>query len=468
MAKTEPRPAMAAYSAYYHTEGPEDEHELTQVGRGTPCGEYLRRFWHPVGLSAELKDLPKAIRILGEDLVLFRDARGRVGLLELHCSHRGTSLEYGTIEGRGVRCCYHGWLYAVDGQVLETPGEPAGGAYKDRLYHGAYPTLEYKGLVFAYMGPPDKRPAFPIYDTYDLPGYRVVAQGRPDTSDAEPCNWLQLAENNMDPVHTVFLHGLEGRRSDLGEYRPGVDPNGSLERYVDAGVKEWETHVAALRDEFRHHVVEYHEAPGGMFYIHTRRIGEGDLVWVRIADYILPNIDQIPRTLPVEELTEQLPFDAPRTTTWTVPVDDTHTTSFALLYAPEKLNGIRPSRWRLTSPDASTTRTYEDRQREPGDYEAQVSQGPIAVHGREHLAWSDGGVITVRRLLRDGVRAVQQGADPAQVDLARKGVIDTYGQSTILRVPRAAGLEADQALLRETGRKVAAARHAGAPGSVAG
>ena len=140
-------------------------------GPDTPAGEWFRRFWQPVAVSEELIDLPKAIRILDEELVIFRDRSGQVGLLELRCSHRGTSLEFGQIEERGIRCCYHAWYYDVDGKILDTPGEPADSTLKTRLYHGAYPTLEYKGLVFAYMGPPEKRPVFPIYDTFDLPEY---------------------------------------------------------------------------------------------------------------------------------------------------------------------------------------------------------------------------------------------------------------------------------------------------------
>ena len=138
------------------------------MGPGTPAGEWFRRFWHPVFVADELGDLPKAIRILGKDLVIFHDRSGRVGLLELHCSHRGTSLEFGQIEEHGIRCCYHAWLYDVDGAILETPGEPADSTPKDRLCHGAYPTLEYNGLVFAYMGPPDKRPEFPSLDTHGM------------------------------------------------------------------------------------------------------------------------------------------------------------------------------------------------------------------------------------------------------------------------------------------------------------
>ena len=115
-----------AYSGYYHRNRPEEDTELTHVGPGTPGGEYMRRFWQPVIYTEELTDLPVATRILGEDLVVFRDFSGRIGAVEAHCPHRGTSLEYGLVSERGIRCCYHGWLMDVDGTILETPGEPEG------------------------------------------------------------------------------------------------------------------------------------------------------------------------------------------------------------------------------------------------------------------------------------------------------------------------------------------------------
>ena len=113
-----------AYRAYDHRERPEEDAELTHVGPGTPCGEYLRRFWQPIITSEELQDLPRRLRIMGEDLVAFRDKSGAVGLLELHCPHCGTSLEFGLISAKGIRCCYHGWRFDVDGTIFETPGEP--------------------------------------------------------------------------------------------------------------------------------------------------------------------------------------------------------------------------------------------------------------------------------------------------------------------------------------------------------
>src|SRR5215470_10819247 len=180
------------YGGYHHRHVPAEDAELTHVGPDTPCGEYMRRFWQPVCYSDDLKDLPLKVTILGEELVAFRDGAGAVGLLELHCPHRGTSLEFGLVGERGIRCCYHGWLFDVDGAILETPGEPADSTLKDRLCHGAYPVHEHNGLVFAYMGPADKRPPFPLLDTYDLPGYELVAR----VPTVWECNWLQVKENS--------------------------------------------------------------------------------------------------------------------------------------------------------------------------------------------------------------------------------------------------------------------------------
>jgi phenylpropionate dioxygenase-like ring-hydroxylating dioxygenase large terminal subunit len=233
------------YSAYHHRERPAEDEELARVGPGTACGEYLRRFWQPVILASELGDLPRRVRILGEDLVAYRDKSGSIGLLELHCPHRGTSLEFGLIGDRGIRCCYHGWLFDCDGTILETPGEPADSTLKDRLFHGAYPVHEYAGLVFAYMGPPDQQPAFPVLDTYDLPGYRLTARA----PTLWECNWLQVKENSMDPAHLAFLHTLPGSE-------------GFTEDLKELGGWDWM------------------ETPVGMVYIDTRR--QGDRVWVRV------------------------------------------------------------------------------------------------------------------------------------------------------------------------------------------
>src|SRR6266545_3176445 len=183
-----------------------EENELvTRVGPGTRAGEMLRRYWWPVGFTEHVKEKssPTKVRLLGEDFVLFRDGGGRLGLVELHCSHRGTSLEYGRVEDRGIRCCYHGWLYDVNGRCLEQPAEPADSTFKDRIQHPAYKAQEIAGFIFAYIGP-EPAPLLPRYDLFfEESGERVIGAG------TEYCNWLQRAENSVDQTHLVALHAPE-------------------------------------------------------------------------------------------------------------------------------------------------------------------------------------------------------------------------------------------------------------------
>ena len=164
-------------SAYGRTI-PGETVELTHVEAGSPMGELLRRYWQPVAVADELKDLPQRVRILGEDLVVFRSGGGKVGCLDLHCAHRGSSLEFGRIEADGLRCCYHGWLYDTEGRVIEMPCEASGFCERMAVEHSAYPVVEFGGLVFIYMGPPDKKPEFPLYDVFKPPTQDVVLVGK--------------------------------------------------------------------------------------------------------------------------------------------------------------------------------------------------------------------------------------------------------------------------------------------------
>ena len=180
----------------------EENRRLTQTDRGTPAGELLRRYWQPVALSQELPagGAPVRVRILGEDLVLFRDDQGRVGLLGIHCSHRGTDLSYGRIEDGGLRCLYHGWLYDINGRCLEQPGEPGGGEHRDAIRHCAYPCKEIAGAIFTYMGA-GKPPLFPNYEFLNAsPDHLYVAK------IFHECNYQQANEGNIDPVHLSYLH----------------------------------------------------------------------------------------------------------------------------------------------------------------------------------------------------------------------------------------------------------------------
>ena len=257
------------YGGYLQPPTPSENAELTHVERGSTAGELLRRYWQPVALSSDVSELPHAVRMFGEDLVVFRTTAGEVGLLDRHCSHRGTSLEYGIPTDGGIRCCYHGWLFGVDGRVLETPGDPPTNALKDKLCHPAYPVHEYKGLIFGYFGPPNTKSDFPVYDSFEHPGDRMVPY-----YVEYPCNWLQVHENVMDPAHGVFLHTRI-----------------TFTQFADA----W----GEMPD------MAFIETPTGMIYITTRRWE--DKIWVRSADIILPNLAQVghiwktvrnPRNLP--------------------------------------------------------------------------------------------------------------------------------------------------------------------------
>ena len=405
---------MPPFDGYHRRDVPAPDPELTQVGPGTPCGEYLRRFWQPIAFARELTATPLRARILGEDLVVFRDRRGQVGVLHLHCAHRGTSLEYGIPIERGIRCCYHGWVFDVDGRCLETPGEPRGSRLHERVWQGAYPTHEFGGLVFVYLGPPDRRPAFPHYDSYAVPGYTLM----PAAKFVLPCNWLQVKDNSMDPVHTAFLHALSSGYQFTEAF--GVVPE-----------LDWQLTEA------------------GMVYIATRRMG--DLVWVRVCDFMPPNVHQFTRE--IEEANEEKPASRPVIIRWAVPNDDTHTTNFELAQV-DAAWGLSAEQVAQPGFGQSNDRPYDERQRFPADYDAQSSQRPIAVHALEHLASTDRGVIMLRRIVRDGIRAVASGKDPQGTQWADGQVIPTFTQDLVVKVPPDPDPEKDRHVLRATGRSV--------------
>jgi phenylpropionate dioxygenase-like ring-hydroxylating dioxygenase large terminal subunit len=409
------------FGGYYHRALPQEDAELTHVGPDTPGGEYLRRFWQPVCFSDELKDLPHRVKMLGEELVVFRDQSGEIGLLELHCPHRGTSLEFGLVGAKGIRCCYHGWLFDCDGAILETPGEPADSTLKDKLFHGAYPTREAHGLVFAYMGPPDEQPAFPVYDSLVRPGYRVI----PGRKYFYPCNWLQIQDNTMDPAHTAFLHTIVSGAVFTEEF--GVLPE-----------------------------LDFLETPIGMIYVATRRVG--DNVWARMVEIVQPNLQQV---APIWETGRaERAFSGPMMSRWLVPMDDTSTMFIELRHVSEA-DDVTPAWWadrEQMLPGQIAMETYEEGQRHPGDFEAQVSQRPIAVHGLEHLSATDRGIGMFRNQLRRGIRAVRGGQDPIGMRRDDGAVIATYCNNTVLHMPpAAAGEAADKKMMREAGMRLAKA-----------
>ena len=423
---------LVPYGAYHMRGEPGPDDDLVRAGPGTPMGEYLRLFWQPVCLSQELTELPKAITIMGEKLVAFRDRGGRVGVLQRHCPHRGASLEFGIVQKSGIRCSYHGWLFDVDGRVLETPCEPAGSPRKDTVMNGAYPAFEREGLVFAYMGPPERRPTFPEYDSYTLPaGTRLVA-----FSNVYPCNWLQVCENIMDHMHTAVLHNnmtVEGVDA-------AVAAGTSLAGFGDMPTMLWQT----TRNG------------NAMVFVAARRLPE-DRVWVRITEMVLPNYVQIGSLAPTAS---KYRHSTTSLTRWHVPVDDENMIIFGWRHFNSEVdpeNLTRPQDCGVDKIDflvgQTGNRTYEEGQRAPGDWEVICSQRRIAVHRLEHPGTSDTGVARYRRLLREAI-AGKTGADtsfhPEMGDS-----IHQYAQDSVLHVaPRPGG--DDKALLLEINKRLLA------------
>ncbi len=407
------------FGGYFVRPSPLSDEDMLRVGQGTPGGEYLRRFWHPIAMVEELKDRPMPIRVMGEDLVLFRDLSGRVGLLHRHCSHRGTSLEFGRIAERGIRCCYHGWHYDIDGTILDTPGEPENSRLKNALCHGAYQTREFWGLIFAYMGPPEETPAFPILDTFNYPdGNKLVPYKL-----QQPSNWLQSHENGIDSIHSAFLHAGYGL-----SFTPVF---------------------SALP------TIDFFETPIGVLGIAVRRWKEN--LYVRASDVYVPNLAQFGSGTINGEY-EKFAFVS-WTTRWTVPIDDVNCWTIGLRHINRVMDPLGESDLsqigfeKVDLPGQTGDRSYDERQREPGDYDAQVSQGAIANHTRENLGTTDRGIAMLRRQLRANIEALAKGVKPALPRFDGDST-PTYIHEIVLRVPPQPGGD-DMALRQAFGREVA-------------
>ena len=355
---------------------------LTEVGPGTPGGEFLRRYWHPVAISTDVTTRPQQVRVLGEDLVLFRDKAGRPGLLYPRCMHRGTTLYYGKVEERGIRCCYHGWLFGVDGTCHEQPCEPEGGLHKDTARQPWYPLQELYGLVFAYLGPPDRMPVLPRYDILEdlKPGHQYHHFGGSFFGFADfvpehptvPYNWLQIYENIMDPFHVYILHSTFSNVQFVEGFK--VMPK-----------------------------VDFEYAPAATVYHAKRELPDGRKM-DRVSAAMLPNIAAVPSI--------DLSPGRSNSMQWFVPVDDTHWIGFMVTASDKReFAGGFP----IYNGKTWTQATEQERQDFPSDFEAQMGQGPINLHSEEHLATSDKGVAMLRRLLTQQIKVVQEGGDPQGV-----------------------------------------------------
>jgi len=425
------RQAYAGYHLRHDRSRAEVDVELTHCGPGTPMGEYMRRFWQPVCLSEELTDVPKAIRIMNEDLVAFRDRGGRVGVLDRHCPHRGASLEYGIVQPRGIRCCYHAWQFDVDGSILEMPCEPPASRMKENLYTGAYPAFERHGLVFAYMGPPEEKPDFAEYDPFHLPADgRLVA-----FSNVYPCNWLQVHENLVDHFHAATLH------------------NNMTVASVDQSVSEG----ASLGEGFRTMPLVRWEPTrdgNGMVFAAGRRVDD-ERVWIRITEMTLPNLVHTSSVAPSAAEQRHTTVGMTR---WHVPVDDENMISFGWRHFNDEIDPAHFGREEECGIDRVDfligqvgDRSYREGQLAPGDFEAITSIGAIAPHGLEHPGSSDVGVYMCRNLLRKAARGETPPDSTRDTARAAGDTLPIYSSDSVLRLPRRDDTD-DAELLMSTAR----------------
>jgi phenylpropionate dioxygenase-like ring-hydroxylating dioxygenase large terminal subunit len=360
--------------------------ELVHVGPGTPLGELMRRYWHPVAISGELGGRPQKIRILGEDLVLFRDSAGHAGLITPRCIHRGSPMIYGRVEERGIRCAYHGWLFDTQGRCLDQPCEPRGGVAKDKFRQPWYPVEERYGLVFAYMGPPEKKPVLPRWEAFEnigpdekiSPDSAAFSVGGDESVSLIPWAWMQDWENTMDPYHVSILHtAFSG---------PQFSPN------------------MAVTPET---VWKYSDI--GMFYSSYRKLPDGREV-DRVTHVVMPNIRSVPNVA--------LSHGEAESMGWLVPVDDNNHRTFHITRMPKSHQGV-PLVTAPTWPDNKkwSEMTEDEQWLTPGDWEIQSGLGEngVTLHSAERLATSDEGVVMLRRLLKKQIKVVQAGGDPIGV-----------------------------------------------------
>ena len=352
----------------------EENEILTRVGPGTPAGELLRRYWHPVAIAAELpEDNPvKFVRILGEDLVLFQTKKGELGLLHDRCSHRGTSLSYGSVDERGLACAYHGWLYDIRGNCLDVPSEPADSAFCRSIKHKAYPVQKLAGLYWAYFGP-QPAPAIPKYDVWARTDGWHWLRALPQLD----CNWLQAMENSVDTAHLHILH----QELVTDGFKVESTTRGTIDNLAKFDVEEFD-HGLLKRRVFKDGTVEEHPL-------------------------LFPTVLRQANRTQIR-----------------VPIDDTHTWIVYVHFVPDSAE----SRANKDDVPVSYRKPYKNpsgvlhpyakfrlNEVDAQDFMAWETQGPILDRTRERLAGSDRGVVMYREMLRREIQKVERGLDPMNV-----------------------------------------------------
>src|SRR5919198_6073583 len=375
----------------------QDNELLTRVGPGTPMGDLLRQYWLPLLVSEEVAERdgnPLRVRVLGENLIAFRDSDGQIGLLGENCPHRGAALFFGRNEACGLRCVYHGWKFDTRGQCVDMPNEPPESNFKDKVHHLAYPCVERHGVIWTYLGPLQTPPKLP-----DLEWSLVPASQRYISKRYEECNWAQALEGGIDSSHSGFLHSHLFEDQDGPEFRKGMD----------------------IKKRDKHPRFEVVDTDYGVL-VGARRDADNDHFYWRITQFLMPFHTMIP------------PYGVSPTISghaW-VPIDDENTMSWTVTWHPLRplnkqelermrngwglhlgLDTLAPetseagSGWRPKAHKGNDYLLDYERQRTkeftglPGvaiqDQAMQESMGPIYDRSKEHLGASDTGIIQVRR-----------------------------------------------------------------------
>lgn len=383
---------------------------ITRIGPRTGAGALMRRYWQPAALVDELTgNRPvKPITLLGESLVLFKDDRGRYGLIDRSCPHRGTDLAYGRLEDGGLRCAFHGWLFDVEGKCLQTPAEPEGSNLCANIRQKAYPVVERSGILFAYMGP-GAPPAFPHFDCFVAPDTHTFAfKGMID------CNWLQSLEVGIDPAHTSFLHRFFHDEDPADQY-------GKLFRDKSS---DSDLPMTKIMREFPRPRIEVEQTSYGMRIATLRQISDANM-HIRITNLMFPNAFIIPMS---REMT---------ITQWHVPIDDTKHYWYAIFTSftkPVDKAHMRDQRLKLYQlpdyiPNKNKSNDYgfdpheQEHETFTGmgadinvhDQWACESMGTIQDRTREHLGQQDKAITTYRRLLCQAIEDAKNGGRPLMV-----------------------------------------------------
>jgi len=382
---------------------------LTQTDPGKPCGEMMRRYWQPVALAEELygADGPLPVRILGEDLVLIRDDQGRIGLLGLHCSHRGADLSYGRLEDGGLRCLYHGWLYGVEGRCLDQPGEPPGSKFCEKVRHLAYPCQERGGMIFTYMGPGEP-PLLPNYDFLAAPLDNLFL-----VKLFQDCNFLQAHEGNLDQVHLSFLHRL-GEQA-MGGTTLEVTAKGSSRTAASLLVGDTAPRIESQITDFGVREMVMRNAPEGYY--------------LKVANSVLPCFSSFAAGMNGRD---------GYGINWHVPIDDTCHWKYMIMFRRDGAvdsEGMRSALLGEAGLGADgrfrrnrSNRYLQDRSELKGqtftglgrsfalhDTWAVEGEGVIFDRTREHLGSSDKSTILIRQVMMEAIKRVQRGEDPPHV-----------------------------------------------------